>query len=391
MTGPRRLRGRLEDDRHVGRERPGLQPFGTHTELEELSVGRVTTRGRSRPGVQAILAAGALVVLLAVGFGALGGRRAPIDRAGASAANTGPTAQALAAGQTPAATPPTSCAAPPETAPGVVLQVGDTATPAFVEVLELPRGVPAAPGPSVTQDPGGPRRTRVATGVPAYFEIDGAACANAWMVRIGGAPIDALGNPGLNPAYASRNRFELFLAPYGGSVADLQAELVFQTMVIRATWPLIVEPYPTPAAFVESARDRWRATAGCDIFMALHGAPVGVGDRCVGSVGREPEMARDVRAGESLTFSIDGWQLESAAVTCGILRDQDFVGEPDAGCPEDEHPIEGDGEVGALARFPAPLTDGPWTLAISGCAVATGGLGSDSICGTWFVNVQVGA
>lgn len=391
MTGPRRLRGRLDDDRHGRGERPTHEPVGTHTELEELSVGRVTTRGRTRPGLQATFAAGALVALLALGFGVFGGRRPPSEGAAASTTAMSPSAPTLAAGETPAVTPSTPCTPPPASPPEVFLTWEDIAVPAIVEVLEQPRGVPVSgAAPTGTSLPGEARRTRVPAEVAAAIWLAGATCANAWTIRVGSELIDAQGNPGLDPAYAAQNRFELYLAPNGGTVTDLEAELIFPAMVVRATWPLIINPYPVPEAFFATDRgERWGAIQGCDLQVSTQVATFGIRSGCQGSLsstGERPAMG--VRSRAALTFEIEGDQFSSAFVSCGVVHGLDYVATPAAGCVEGEY-YSGQGSDAGVIRFTGPANGGIWTIAVVTCASPAVG-GNESICGTWYADVQVG-
>jgi hypothetical protein len=234
------------------------------------------------------------------------------------------------------------------------------------------------------------RRTRLPAEVAASIWLTGATCANAWTIRIGSDQVDAVGNPGLNPAYASQNRFELFLAPYGGMVTDLEAELVFPAMVVRATWPLIINPYPVPEAYFSTERgERWGGIEGCDLQLSTLVATFGIRSGCQGSVsstGARP--APNVRASGALTFELEGYQFPSAFVSCGYVRGLDYITDPATGCVEGEY-FPGQGPDAGAIRFTAPANDGVWTIAVGTCASPVRDFDGRTLCGTWFADVQV--
>ena len=401
MTGQRRIRGNLDDDRHdrhdrqVRADRP---PVADHVELEELSVARVLPRGRSRPGLLAVVAAGALVVLLAAGFGALGGKpsasQAAVAANGTSggSAPPGPTVPGPTAGETPAVTPWLACNPPPAGVPNVLLEVNGTPHPAFNEVLGASDGVIPPPTAIPYQD-----RVFVSSNLPAELWIEGGACANAWDItlrfeQLGSfhlERLDTLGNAGLNPLYAAQNRFALFLAPSGGGSGDLTAELSFQTMAVRATWHVSVAAYEHPGGHLVSSSGDGRAVEGCNVALTLHDGQATIGEPCSEDLGELPEGLIPVQAGEELWFSIGDWSMESTTVTCGRLSGQQFVADPRADCDDGDIAVPRDGTQHGQVIIPAPRAKGKWTLAIQACASRTDWLGWNEICGTWYANVEV--
>jgi hypothetical protein len=387
VTGPRRVRGRLGDDRTARVEPPGRDPIGAQTELEELSTGRVASRGRPRPGLQATVLVAALALLLAVGSGVFGGRGRPSEHATSTESLAVPT-NVEAAAQTPAVTPSVPCAAAPPAPPDVRLMVNAQSIPATVELLEQPRGVRVSPSPSSEPVAAAPR-TQVPGDAEAAIWIPGSECANAWTIAVGSIVLDSLGNAGLQAAYASQNRFDVFLAPFAGTETDLRAELVFQTMVIRATWPLNIGRYPVPSATFENARDeRWIATEGCGMSLSVRDTVTGISNNCFGMVPDAARAAGHNAAGAAMTFEIEGWQSGSAFVSCGKVVGIGFVVDPASGCAEDEF-FTAPGQPASRVEFPGPTASGTWTISVGMCITRTTGVDPTSICGTWYGDVLV--
>ncbi|MBI2781633.1 MAG: hypothetical protein HYX55_07550 [Chloroflexi bacterium] len=394
MTGQRRIRGRLDDDQHDRQVGADRQPAANHVELEELSVARVVPRGRARIGLPAIVATGSLAVLLAAGFGALGGKpsasqaAAAANGSGTSSARPGPTVPGLAPGVTPAATPWTACGAPPTAAPNVLLEVDGIPYPGDMEVLQASGGAIPAPSPIPSRE-----RLLVSTNVPAALWIVGAACANAWSIGFPSATVDDLGNAGLNPLYASQNRFDLFLAPFGGLNADLTADLTFQTLAVRATWHVAVQPYEHPSTYIATRSEGETPVEGCNFAVTLDNGWTTAGEPCgdgSGDVRERPDAAIPVIAGESLSFAVSQWTILSASIRCGSLDGYVFVGDPAATCEEGEAVVPAEG-VPTEVRFVAPHAKGRWTLAIDACASMNDWMGTSQACGTWFADVDVAA
>ena len=390
MTGQRRIRGNLDDDRHDRQVPRDPAPAVGHVELEELSVARVLPRGRSRPGLLAVVAAGALVVLLAAGFGALGGKpsasQAAVAANGASpgAAGTEGSLPGLAPGQTPAVTPWGPCSEPPAGVPNVLLEIDGIPYGGSIEVLRTPSGFVPPQTAIPDQD-----RLFVSSNVPAELWIEGGVCAVAWDIGLGFARIDSLGNAGLNPLYAAQNRFGLFLAPFGGTNDDLTAELTFQNTSIRATWPINVVPYEHPSAYIVNDSDAGGPVEGCNVALTLHDRQTTIGEPCSDDLGALPEGQIPVQPGEELRFGIGGWTMESTSVICGRLSGQLFVADPAAKCDDGELAMPQDGEGQSEVIISAPRAKGTWTLAIQACASNRDWLGFNEICGTWYENVEV--
>ena len=370
-------------------------------ELEELSVARVVARRRSRPGLSLVIAASMLVVLLAAGFGAWGGKPSASQAAaaakgsGAGSAYPGPTTPGLEPGEAPAVTPWMPCSAPPAGVPAVLLELNGTPHPGYVEVLQTS----GASIPSPTAIPFKDLQF-ISPNLPAELWIDGGACANAWTIKYANERLDMVGNAGLNPLRVAQNRFQLFLAPYGGSSGDLTAELVFQTVTIRATWPADVAPYERPSVVLWGGDGTGtEGVEGCDVSLMLRDGWQTMVNPCDTDLSSTTDAAQAVGPGEELVMNLGHgidiahhsiqqvWQPEEANLTCGTTDGQSFVADTRAGCLEGDLNQSGYG-AGQIV-VPAPSSVGRWTLAIRTCASLDDWLGSNQVCGTWFVNVEV--
>ena len=239
MTGRRPSRGGASDPWRGGRPaRPDDADAGD-VELEDLPASAVQRRRKGGVSSSAALAAVALVALLAVGFGVLGGRaeRLPDPTAGAGAAQT--------AGEpirTPAVTPFRECRSMSDQAPEILFGVDGVFTPGQVALV--------TPGSNPTP---GPRDRIVQIPADATTElwISGDACAHAWRISMSSTdgdrliPIELRSNPTLDPEFASQNRFDLALAEHRLETGYLgiRAALDFPEMALVVTWPIrFLEP-----------------------------------------------------------------------------------------------------------------------------------------------------
>lgn len=402
-------------------ERPvsGGRRFGG-AEIEDLPAQVVEARGGARIGAGGMVALVGLFVLLAAGFGALGGR--PESTAGASAAavvaTPGPTP--TEAPVVPRVTPGAPCAGSPDSPPEIVLQVDGRSTVGRLEVLEFTFGGPtpdAAPDPIESDDPfdtddppdaDEPPDTDdplVLVKVPAdgvtELRVVGGLCALAWNIDLadgrgdlGPDVLESVPNPERDPRHAAQNRFELVLAPYASDQLDylLRAVLVFEDLVVRATWAVRVVPLDAPvAALVAPARrgddvDIPMLT-GCDVTLELANAWAALLNACDDDVAVAPAGSSSVRLGELLEFSIPDWELRLVNVACGALVERTFVVAPPPRphCERDVDP------TGTTASFAAPTAPGGYTIAITICAnhAPTTGTGVNRLCGTWYANVRV--
>lgn len=386
MTGgrPRRERGPQRGDPAPA------QPRWTGTggaELEELHVATLAPRGRARISMGTAVGALALVCLLAVGFGAFGGRpqasTLPVWSAAAASDNLVLFSDAVVP-MGPRVTPFEPCAVERNSLPHVLLEVGDAAHEGSIEVLDftpdsLPVDVPTA-GPIETVD--------IAVGDGTAIRIDGARCALAWVIDFDGTTtIDVLANGDMDPIRAAQNRFELPLGDNPGRESLLRAQLLFAGFSIRASWGVKVARTEHPTAEVHWLDDDPQTEA--DIRTAAEGCFVLIQ---YDSGWREPDHAcsddepildaEPVNRTAAFRFFLGQWMVSLTGITCGHGVDATFVPD-DAGCGWTFDDVTSVVSV----EFPASFAKGPWTLAIDGCGYNGPVFGQ--LCGTWYTGVRL--
>lgn len=403
-AGPARRdtwRGHRGESRGTPAPRPGA--FGDswigRPELEELPAQPVVPRGTPRLGLGGTLAVVAIVALLAAGFGVLGGR--PEPEPDSTPRSTGPNATpVVVAHGTPRVSPWVDCASPPTTPPEILLEVNGLPTPGTVEVVSWSVGPPPVepttpeqtmpeqtmPVPTLIPVGGPPAPVEVPVNVSAELWIKGGACAIAWNIDlVGGDVLDSLSNPSADPAYAAQNRFALELAPYQGADYELRAVLVFPTLVARATWPIRVLEFEVPVPFLVWGLNDVPILAGCDVTLTLGSAGERPLNPCDGDLDEAPAAAVEVGRDAAPLFTIPGWEVSNAILTCGRLSGTSFVVEPEPGCL-----LEGRLEAQADSmRFDAPPVTGTWIVAISMCGARFTTASLYRVCGTWYGAVEV--
>lgn len=349
----------------------------------------VIERRKGRLGLDGALAVVAVAGLLAAGLGVLGGRPGPSPSGPlgvvrpTTPAPAGP-APTPRVGPTPLVTPFVECGAPPTTAPVVQLQVNGRPVAGSVEVLRS--GVD--PSPALADLDEG---TEVPVDVISELWIVGGACANAWDVGlIAGDTLNQVVNPTLDPAIAAQNRFGVALAPYGGRDAILRADLYFPGLAVRALWRISVEPFERPLASLRGEDDPRMIIEGCDVEIVLgNGYAYPRPPTCIDDLPFGPADTLTVKRGESLEFGLGDWDVTNAVLGCGRLSGTSFVGDPEPGCFREVSGRSAQGRSITLPALPADLAEGTWTLAISACALSGVLVVTNSICGTWYANVEV--
>ena len=386
MTGGRPGRDpRIAGRRERGPQRGGSTPPETRwtgtggAELEELHVAEVVSRGGSRVSFRAAIAAVGLVGLLAVGFGAFGGRPQPSGLPVRSPAAVAPSPR-VTEPPTPRITPFEPCA--PETnvaLPSVLLQVAGDAYGGAIEVLDanpdaVPRDLP---------EPGIPSPVSVGLGAGTAIVIDGARCALAWVIDYGvGTTIDVVSNGSMDPARSAQNRFELALADNPGRRTPLRAQLLFPGFSIRASWNVEVERLFHPAGELH-----WEdgtvsiAVEGCFTTVTYANGWREPTDVCEsrGQLDAPKLVARPV----GVPLILSGWPVDYGAVTCGHGIDDAFVPDDD-GCLWTINTAR----TVVSVDFSDSFETGVWTLAIDACALDGPILGAQ-LCGTWYTLVRV--
>jgi hypothetical protein len=243
--------GRGHGDRGDRRHPVALESSSGGVEVEDLPSQRVQTRGRDGMDLSGTLAIAAVLVLLAAGFGILGGRRAAsTPAAGARTADVATATAPAAFADEPQVTPDIPCAPPPKTPPGVQLEVGAQRTPGTIELLNWAPVGASASGSEDVPLVDRPERIEIRSDIPVELWIEGGACAVSWTIDVAAyVAIDVLqqvDNPGRIPGLASQNRFRLVLASHQGRTLDLRATLVFPDFTTRASWPIRVLPFTPP-------------------------------------------------------------------------------------------------------------------------------------------------
>jgi hypothetical protein len=211
--------------------------------------------------------------------------------------------------------------------------------------------------------------------------VDGAACALAWVVEVGGSPLQIQDNAAMSPSVAAQNRFR-FLVP--------------DTVGAQLTWSIQVDPFDAPDAELSLASQGGSgvlAEPGCDLAIRLANGYASGPSACGGSgIGPLPDDLGVQRAkgSEPLEFRLSNWRLEDVGVECGRLEpDPQINGNtifvPDPSCVLAPQPVTGG------ITLDAPATPGIWAIAVHACATNLPGDGGDDfpICGTWYTKVEV--
>ena len=356
--------------------------------MEELPAQAVLRRGTPRLGIGGTLVVAAMVVLLAAGFGVLGGR--PDATPGPSRAAIGPSeGRSKDAGPlgSPLVTPWIECEEPPSpsTVPNIFLQVDGVPILGTVDVRDdgFEGPMPTSAGPALPSLQ--PERTDVPVDVTSEIWVEGAVCAVAWTIDlVDDQNLDVVQNTTRDPAYASQNRFQLALGDHHGGDYVLRAVFTLPSLVVRATWPIRIVPVERPAAVLLTNGEEFQAVEGCDVTLTLATGSTTSLNPCVDDVGEPPSDTALVRRGERLAFEIAGWNIDYVGVTCGRLSGQSFFAQPQRDCWIGE-------VVASPFVFEAPSERGRFTLAMSACgnrdATAVGGL--NRVCGTWYANIVV--
>lgn len=383
-----------DTDRGVKARRPGepADPVG-RVEVEELPAQPVMPRGGPKLGVAGTLAVGAMAVLLAAGFGVLGGRpdatpaptRATVaSNVASDAASTPPPV----AHPTPIVTPWTACGTAPSSdrPPVIELQVNGLPHDSHITEVGAPVARPDLRPPLLSPDrPIEP--VLVPVDVISEIWIEGAACAQSWFIELftaGGDGVLLSSMPDRGPVTAAQNRFPIDLQAQDGGRAVLRAILGFGTMTAAAEWVVDVRAVEPPVAALEGDGGPIELVMGCDVTITLGTGYVRPLNPCVDDVAAPPIETGFVEPGERLRFDLGAWDIRDGQVFCGRLNGQSFVAVPQPGCLTEVHDV-------TRLDFVVPQEAGRWTLAISVCGgvAAILGPGSNSLCGTWYANVEV--
>jgi hypothetical protein len=378
-----------------GSGRAPVEPVRPWVEVEELPTQSLAPNARSRVSLTAAIAVVAVAVLLAGGFGLLGGRSAGTAES--------PPPASLVAGQpsaepnatepppVPRVTPWANCSASPDEPPEAVLEVDGVKAFGTVEPPVFDLGKTFSPDATVLGEDelGGP--VEVPIDAITDIWIVGGACAVAWNIDLVGSDvpgglqtIESVSNEDRDPAVSAQNRFQLFVAPYPGD-HQLRAVLVFDEFAVRLTWSIHVPALEPPNVTLTAERGEIPTVIGCDVRQRLANDVEVPLSPCDLDVRRAPAQRVEVAPGEFLQFAIEGWNTDDTSINCGLLIDRRFFPRTQPACVRALDPLFDD------VRFPAPEEAGRWTLAMSTCAwrIRDSGEGADQLCGTWYANVLV--
>jgi hypothetical protein len=363
-------------------------------EVEELPTQVLAARPRPRVPLTGAIAVSALVVLLAGGFGLLGGRQGgtppspPLtssvaDESTAAASPTEPP-------PVPRVTPWSACSGPQDGLPEPVLEVGGRPYSGQVELLDFDLSTTSEGLPAVVGQDNLDHAVEVPMDAVAEIWISGGACAVAWNIALVGTgfpstqQLESVTNGERDPAITAQNRFQIFVAPYTGD-HQLRAILVLENVAVRATWSIHVPPLEPPTARLRAGDREIPTVIGCDVRQRLVNNWEEALSPCPRDVPREPDRWAGIAPGEQLDFEIEGWVATERTVYCGHLVDRRFTPRTDPSCL-----IELDPLIPGM-RFLAPEELGTWTLAIYECATRLSpvGDGFEELCGTWYANVRV--
>ena len=370
------------DDRRGG---AAFAPGGV--EIEELPAQPVLGRAGSRPGIGVALTAIAVALILAAGFGVLGGRPAPAPTAtngGLAVATETPATEPSAEVVVPLVTPGTPCLPTNQKLPEAVLDIEGNTFKARVYSWTGPGAEPSLA--IIPRDPATAARIDVRSDIPAQIRTGSDVCAVSWSIdlddqrqRIG---LESVANAARDPGYAVQNRFALVLAPYRGGDFDLAARLDFVDVSVLATWPIRILPFDAPKPRLTLGKRDIDLAPGCDVQLTLgSGWSERVND-CLAEISRLPRTGAIPPTSGPLTFRFeDGWQMEGASLSCGSLPEQHYVADPDC-------PFGWSVNTGALSIQP-PGRFHAWTLAINACATQSQADAANQICGTWYATLEV--
>jgi hypothetical protein len=360
-------------------------------ELEDVSTSRTMRTSKPRIGATGVLAVLAVAVLLAGGFGLMGGRSlaTPRPQSGVGAGGSASADAAPGSSQTPwpptippvitDVTPWTECSTPSDEPPEVRLEVGPIATLGSLEILYMASG---GPPPSV------PAGATYPISIPAFTAADiwivGARCAVGWSISLDGEEQDRYVNPGQDPRVASQNRFSLGgLSRFGGrDPVALVATLVFPAMTARVTWQVAVDPWPRPSVVLRGSGGSVAMSPGCDVeyFFPQADDPPEV---CDTEVREAPTKSLVVHAGEeAVTVEAPGWTFEpDVNFGCGTLAGG-FL-EDSGSC------LQAPTMKDSTFTFPAPEETGVKVVRISFCGRPSSSEESATVCVTWFGQIDV--
>jgi len=355
-------------------------------EIEELPAQPVLARGpgRGRPGLTAAVAAGLLVLILAAGFGALGGRPAPSPTVpGVAAASTAPS-PAPATAVPPLVTPAVPCLPHGLALPEVQLMVNERGIVGARTVFEWTQpGLQASPGIVLQDPPAG--RTELRSDVLAELRTVGDACASAWSIDLATGNDSILledfgGAPG-DEGFGTQNRFGLVLGRYRGHDYDLRAELTFPGVTMQTTWPIRILPFRAPSAQLTVGNRNLDIVPGCDIQLGLGTGYAEAVNPCFADLDRLPRTATIADTANPLVFRFSsGWLVDGPSVACGSIAENRFQLDPSCGVGWSDESL-------ALSIFAPGI--GMWTLAINACAMQLLPDATNQACGTWYATIKV--
>ena len=348
-------------------------------------MGRTVRTASPRVGASAIVAFLAIGLLLAGGFGLMGGRNDASPKPSQVAAG------AASPGSTPTLTPgpptippietevepSTPCSPPSDEPPEVRLEVASTGHLGQLEVVWTESGSPA---PSV------PAGAAYPITIPAFrapsIWIVGARCALSWTLELNGEPFEVYVNARRDPRVGSQNRFHVSnVGRYGGQErVELRATLSLETMTAVVTWILAVEPWPRPAVTLRSSLGEVAMSPSCAVEFQL---PLGVPDvdGCDREVTSPPTKVLQVASGETLEVEIPGWHIDpDFSIECGSLVDGWLEG--DGSC-DAYHGISG-----SVITSTGP-EEGQHLLRMSFCGSPESIGNGEPVCLDWFANVEV--
>jgi hypothetical protein len=326
-----------------------------------------------------------MVILVAAGFGALGGRpqASPEATTALGAARTPPRATPIPV--EPMVTPWARCTRGRTELPRLSLAIDGIEHAGRVEVLRSAGGEPLGTTEPQAAEPG---RIDVRADALTQLWIGDGSCAVSWTIElVDWGVLDMIDNPAMDPALAAQNRFDLIFPPDLDGDLDLAARLTFPDMTLRATWPLRVTPLPRP-----NAELRWGGVdvpliEGCDLFIWVVNRFEYPLTGCEGALSSDPHAAVGIQAEKQATFSIPGWPIDSYGdVVCardsrGLIEQR-----PDV-CSFSPLIEDGVLKFSSVPRGPAEPS-GTWLLVISGCGNNSTSGGGSQVCGTWYANVR---
>ena len=380
------------------------RPGAVHVaELEELAVQPTGRSSRSRPGAAGLAALVAVALLLAGGFGILGGRPEPMPSGGprpsaGAVAPTGTRATLDPPPPTPGVTPYAECGPEPRVAPVISLQTNGVPTPGLVEVIDPDAEPTTAPAGTTPADPlqrlRGPR-VEVRPDVITELWIEGAACALRWSTGLYDPLADEISqieqvgiDEDMDRRLAAQNRFDLShaFAPLRALGHDIQliGTFEFEGLAVVAWWRVAVQPLDLPVAVLRDVGtgEEIDVVAACHQRLRLANGYEEDVRTCEGDLSEALGPPAGVVAGATLSLDLDGLPVDDVALVCGRLSGRDFVAEPAPGCRED---------VPDGGAIPVPHAPGTWALALSTCANLGAGIGRviNTLCGTWYASVWI--